>query len=72
MADFEQEKFDLQKFHTRAIQDLLEDTNGRLSKMEAEYNAQATANVIKLCRMLPAIINYAMAKYATVPHFLYI
>uniref|UniRef100_A0A670I143 Centrosomal protein 112 n=1 Tax=Podarcis muralis TaxID=64176 RepID=A0A670I143_PODMU len=34
------EKFDLQKKHTENIQELLEDTNARLSKMEAEYLAQ--------------------------------
>uniref|UniRef100_A0A8C6TFL5 Centrosomal protein 112 n=1 Tax=Neogobius melanostomus TaxID=47308 RepID=A0A8C6TFL5_9GOBI len=37
----EQEKFELQKKHTRNIQELLEETNVRLAKMEAEYNARA-------------------------------
>ncbi|XP_049324082.1 centrosomal protein of 112 kDa isoform X3 [Astyanax mexicanus] len=41
VAQMEQEKFDLQKKHTENIQELLEDTNQRLAKMEAEYSAQA-------------------------------
>ncbi|XP_070580132.1 centrosomal protein of 112 kDa-like isoform X2 [Ptychodera flava] len=49
IADFEQEKFDMQKQHTKNIQELLDDTNARLQKMEGEYNAQvaANSNVIK-------------------------
>nr|XP_014341693.1 PREDICTED: centrosomal protein of 112 kDa isoform X2 [Latimeria chalumnae] len=43
VADMEQEKFDLQKKHTENIQELLDDTNARLSKMEAEYTAQTRA-----------------------------
>uniref|UniRef100_A0A8C3RSG6 Centrosomal protein 112 n=1 Tax=Chelydra serpentina TaxID=8475 RepID=A0A8C3RSG6_CHESE len=39
----EKEKFDLQKKHTENIQELLEDTNARLSKMETEYLAQTKA-----------------------------
>ena len=45
MADFEQEKFELQKIHTKNIQELLDDTNHRLHKMESEYQAQAAATV---------------------------
>lgn len=41
----EQEKFELQKKHTDNIQELLEDTNQRLAKMEAEYVTQARATV---------------------------
>lgn len=41
----EKEKFDLQKKHTENIQELLEDTNARLSKMEGEYLAQTKATV---------------------------
>lgn len=41
----EKEKFDLQKKHTENIQKLLEDTNSRLNKMEAEYLAQTKATV---------------------------
>uniref|UniRef100_A0A8D0GWG1 Centrosomal protein 112 n=1 Tax=Sphenodon punctatus TaxID=8508 RepID=A0A8D0GWG1_SPHPU len=43
VAEMEKEKFDLQKKHTENIQELLEDTNARLSKMEAEYLAQTKA-----------------------------
>ncbi|XP_004693412.2 PREDICTED: centrosomal protein of 112 kDa [Condylura cristata] len=40
VAEMEKEKFDLQKRHTENIQELLEDTNLRLNKMEGEYMAQ--------------------------------
>uniref|UniRef100_A0A8C5AN72 Centrosomal protein 112 n=1 Tax=Gadus morhua TaxID=8049 RepID=A0A8C5AN72_GADMO len=40
-ADLEQEKFVLQKKHTQSIQELLDDTTQRLTKMEAQYRAQA-------------------------------
>uniref|UniRef100_A0A667YY54 Centrosomal protein 112 n=1 Tax=Myripristis murdjan TaxID=586833 RepID=A0A667YY54_9TELE len=43
VAGIEQEKFELQKKHTENIQELLEDTNHRLAKMEAEYNARTQA-----------------------------
>ncbi|MGH0139960.1 UNVERIFIED_CONTAM: hypothetical protein FKN15_070307 [Acipenser sinensis] len=43
VTEMEQEKFKLQKKHTENIQELLEDTNSRLSKMEAEYSAQTKA-----------------------------
>lgn len=45
VAAVEQEKFEMQKKHTENIQELLEDTNGRLAKMEAEYNARSQATV---------------------------
>uniref|UniRef100_A0A8I5TUR4 Centrosomal protein 112 n=1 Tax=Pongo abelii TaxID=9601 RepID=A0A8I5TUR4_PONAB len=49
VAEMEQEKFDLQKQHTENIQELLEDTNVRLNKMESEYMAQtqSTNHMIK-------------------------
>ncbi|KAM9296588.1 centrosomal protein of 112 kDa [Gastrophryne carolinensis] len=49
IADMEQEKFELQKKHTGNIQELLNDTNARLQKMEADYVAQtkATAQTVK-------------------------
>ncbi|KAF6092899.1 centrosomal protein 112 [Phyllostomus discolor] len=49
VAEMEKEKFDLQKQHTENIQELLEDTNARLSKMEGEYVAQtqSTNQVVK-------------------------
>ncbi|XP_068575184.1 centrosomal protein of 112 kDa [Cebidichthys violaceus] len=43
VTEMEQEKFQLQKKHTESIQELLEDTNLRLAKMEAEYNARSHA-----------------------------
>ncbi|XP_067914608.1 centrosomal protein of 112 kDa isoform X2 [Heterodontus francisci] len=43
VAELEQEKFELQKKHTENIQELLTDTNSRLSKMETEYAAQTKA-----------------------------
>lgn len=45
VAEMEQEKFELQKKHTENIQELLEDTNQRLAKMEEEYTAQSHATV---------------------------
>ncbi|XP_054429046.1 centrosomal protein of 112 kDa [Pteronotus mesoamericanus] len=49
VAEMEKEKFDLQKRHTENIQELLEDTNARLNKMEGEYMAQtqSTNQVVK-------------------------
>ena len=44
-ATFEDEKFELQKSHTKAIQELLEDTNSRLHKMESEYQQQIESTV---------------------------
>nr|XP_043907278.1 centrosomal protein of 112 kDa isoform X1 [Solea senegalensis]XP_043907279.1 centrosomal protein of 112 kDa isoform X2 [Solea senegalensis] len=43
VTEVEQQKFELQKKHTNNIQELLEDTNLRLAKMEAEYNSRAQA-----------------------------
>ncbi|XP_072414986.1 centrosomal protein of 112 kDa isoform X2 [Chiloscyllium punctatum] len=40
VAELEQEKFELQKKHTENIQEILSDTNSRLSKMEIEYATQ--------------------------------
>ncbi|KAL2764768.1 centrosomal protein of 112 kDa isoform d [Daubentonia madagascariensis] len=49
VAEMEKEKFDLQKQHTENIQELLEDTNVRLNKMESEYMAQtqSTNHMVK-------------------------
>lgn len=41
----EKEKFELQKRHTENIQELLEDTNVRLNKMECDYMAQTQSTV---------------------------
>ncbi|XP_059509604.1 centrosomal protein of 112 kDa isoform X2 [Stegostoma tigrinum] len=40
VAELEQEKFELQKKHTENIQEILNNTNSRLSKMETEYATQ--------------------------------
>uniref|UniRef100_A0A8C0DJJ0 Centrosomal protein 112 n=1 Tax=Balaenoptera musculus TaxID=9771 RepID=A0A8C0DJJ0_BALMU len=49
VAEMEKEKFELQRRHTENIQELLEDTNTRLNKMEGEYMAQtqSTNQMIK-------------------------
>ncbi|KAL1780281.1 centrosomal protein of 112 kDa isoform X1, partial [Sigmodon hispidus] len=49
VAEMEKEKFELQKRHTETIQELLEDTNERLNKMEGEYmvQTQSTNHMIK-------------------------
>ncbi|XP_072270178.1 centrosomal protein of 112 kDa [Pyxicephalus adspersus] len=49
VTDMEQEKFELQKKHTENIQELLDDTNSRLLKMESDYVAQtkSTAQTVK-------------------------
>ncbi|XP_006534487.1 centrosomal protein of 112 kDa isoform X2 [Mus musculus] len=49
VAEMEKDKFELQKHHTETIQELLEDTNVRLSKMEADYvvQMQSTNHMIK-------------------------
>ena len=47
IAEYEQEKFEMQKKHTQEIQDILDETNGRITKMENENNQQVEAlNVI--------------------------
>lgn len=45
VAEMEKDKFELQKHHTETIQELLEDTNVRLSKMEADYVVQMQSTV---------------------------
>ncbi|XP_039680999.1 centrosomal protein of 112 kDa isoform X2 [Perca fluviatilis] len=51
VTEMEQEKFELQKKHTENIQELLEDTNLRLAKMEAEYNARSQATEETVCEL---------------------
>ena len=48
IAEFEQEKFEMQKQHTQNIQELLDETNQRLQKMETEYNQQNATTVSTL------------------------
>ncbi len=45
IQDYEAEKFELQKQHTRAFQDLVDETNQRLKKVECEYNQQQNITV---------------------------
>lgn len=56
VAEMEKEKFELQKRHTENIQDLLEDTNTRLNKMEGEYMAQ-TQSTNQMVRELEARVQ---------------
>lgn len=45
MNKYEKEKFDMQKHHTKEFQDLVDETNLRLKKVEYEYNEQQNINV---------------------------
>jgi centrosomal protein CEP112 len=40
IAEYEQEKFEMQKKHTQEIQEILDKTNTRIAKMESENNQQ--------------------------------
>nr|CAB3229848.1 centrosomal protein of 112 kDa-like [Phallusia mammillata] len=42
-GNMERDKYELQKTHTKNIQELLDDTNHRLGTMEEEYNTQTQA-----------------------------
>lgn len=56
----EKEKFDLQKRHTENIQELLEDTNVRLNKMEGEYMAQTQSTVSLFLSFLAIFRSYPL------------
>ncbi|XP_010615114.1 centrosomal protein of 112 kDa isoform X4 [Fukomys damarensis] len=56
VAEMEKEKFELQKQHTENIQELLEDTNVRLNKMEGEYMAQ-TQSTNQMVKELEARVH---------------
>lgn len=56
----EKEKFDLQKRHTENIQELLEDTNVRLNKMEGEYMAQTQSTVSHFFPFFAIFRNYLL------------
>ncbi|XP_016529502.1 centrosomal protein of 112 kDa isoform X2 [Poecilia formosa] len=43
VAEMEQEKFEMQRKHTENIQELLDDTNRRLAKMESEHHTRSQA-----------------------------
>ncbi|XP_064613051.1 centrosomal protein of 112 kDa-like [Liolophura sinensis] len=49
LANFEQEKLEMQRQHTKNIQEILDDTNARLARMEEEYSQQtlSTTEVIR-------------------------
>uniref|UniRef100_F7BE59 DUF4485 domain-containing protein n=1 Tax=Ciona intestinalis TaxID=7719 RepID=F7BE59_CIOIN len=53
----EQDKYDLQKNHTRGIQDLLDDTNQRLSAMEEDYNSQAQATKLIITELENRVVQ---------------
>lgn len=59
-ADFEHEKFEMQKQHTKNIQGILDDTNARLQKMEKEYGQQTTSTVGQ--RSFPKIEVFAVVE----------
>ena len=45
IENYEREKFELQKQHTKAFQDLVDETNFRLKKVDSEYNTQQNITV---------------------------
>ncbi|XP_078313645.1 centrosomal protein of 112 kDa-like isoform X5 [Crassostrea virginica] len=61
IAEFEQEKFEMQKQHTKNIQDILDDTNTRLQKMEKEYGQQ-TASTASIIKDLEARVHQLMSE----------
>lgn len=46
VSKYEKEKFEIQKQHTKSFQDLVDETNVKLKRVEAEYNEQQNINVI--------------------------
>lgn len=42
---YERDKIDTQRQHTKIFQDLVDETNFRLKKVESEYNQQLIVNV---------------------------
>ena len=59
-TEFEQDKFDMQKQHTKNIQEILDDTNARLQKMEREYSQQ-TASTTAIIKELESRLHQLMA-----------
>lgn len=45
LSNFEQEKFDLQKQHTRVFQELVDETNNRFKKVEDEHREEQIQTV---------------------------
>lgn len=67
VTEIQREKFDLQKKHLEDVQELLGDSNHRLAKMEAEYNAQSqtTVSTVDVHNMQ----NMYMCKFITMKAF---
>ena len=61
-ADLEQQKFELQKLHTRNIQEILDDTNARLQRMDAEYNQQVASTVSTAFAALDGLNSFKAQK----------
>lgn len=61
----EKEKFDMQKQHTKAFQDLVEETNMKLKRVECEYNEQQSMNdkVILEMENKAQLLRNEMEKY---------
>ncbi|XP_071946216.1 centrosomal protein of 112 kDa-like [Antedon mediterranea] len=51
VADFEQEKLEMQKLHTKNIQDILQDTNARLQQMEEDYGTQVNKHTTVISQL---------------------
>lgn len=68
VAEMEKEKFELQKRHTETIQELLEDTNMRLNKMEGDYMVQTQSTVSAL--LFSASALFSMSSSFTDTHFI--
>ena len=64
-ADLEQQKFELQKLHTRNIQEILDDTNARLQRMDAEYNQQVASTVSTAFAALDGLNSFKAQKKIT-------
>ena len=63
MGEFEQEKFEMQKQHTKSIQEILDDTNARLQKMEKEYSQQTHSTVSSHGHTACVALSYKCVKY---------
>lgn len=72
VAEMEKEKFELQKRHTETIQELLEDTNVRLNKMEGDYmvQTQSTVSDFLFSVSLFTSILFSMSAPLTDTHFI--
>ena len=62
VGEFEQEKFEMQKQHTKSIQEILDDTNARLQKMEKEYSQQTHSTVSHIFLVTNYATNYVVCR----------